>query len=414
MAWGYVAVAAAGISGAAVGSYLLVMELTGISSDNLSRSALWISIVLTTVGAAMILGAAINDSGAQRRRVGATLKSIASAIGIVGLLTGGAQWWYTNQYAPATINPAISIKTDITEYGPPTEDHMRALKVDLTVKNTSKVALTVVASMYSVTWIHLTPSYGQDGIDGSPICLFEQMAPVEESECNQPNGQIVNYAEVRDPTTEYHDVSRSATIQSVDPLELGEPVQANWHFEPDEEYAKSFTIHVPKNVPLQDELELRTDLVAARGERLQFASAPAFGPEIISTSTAGKSEMADQDSFLLPRFYPKTYEVASWNIKSLGVIPSLTMPSESLNIVRVLSLRRGVDSITAPYLIVCPEETERAAGTTAWYDFDTVCPGGMYPSPESMEAESAEKVQNFYGIAETNSIVRIPLMPKQK
>jgi len=38
----------------------------------------------------------------------------------------------------------------------------------------------------------------------------------------------------------------------------------------------------------------------------------------------------------------------------------------------------------------------------------------MYPSPESMDAESAEKVQNFYGIAETNSIVRIPLMPKQK
>jgi hypothetical protein len=171
---GRIAAIAAGLSGTLVGAYLALAQIAEPEGLDTARLMLWLGIVLTAVGAGVV-GWLQAPRSATAAQVGPVTKGLASILAAVGLLAGGAQWWYTNQYLPGKINPALAIHLDATEYGnfPSTDEpatHPRVYKVDVSIKNTSRTTIRAATSMFSVlrfptrldvierAWWTLTPS----------------------------------------------------------------------------------------------------------------------------------------------------------------------------------------------------------------------------------------------------------------
>ncbi len=266
--------------------------------------------------------------------------------------------------------------------------------------------LQTVASMYDVSEVKIVP-LSDDAQTAQ--CFAERFAPVDKvDDC--PISREYVQLQPYDPWKTESPTSRAVAIDSYEPLELGEPIPAGWLFAPDEEYSTSFTVHIPRDAPMQNELYLDLEFVIARGERFRIADRPTYGPELIVQSRRSAPENAEPATSPMRRPYPNTYDVTTWPIAPLGLIQRLTMQPQSISILRVLTDRRGEIVSYGPYLAGCITRTEGPGSTHPnWDDPTTVCPDVWYPRPDS--AKYSQSMLEFYGVVNTANTQRIPLLP---
>jgi hypothetical protein len=365
--------------------------------------------------------------------------TLISGVGIVSLLFGGIQWWYANQYLPGAIGAALSIKTEMKEQvrpanavlpSEPTDPHMhaRVFQARLTIKNSSKTTVQVVASNYHVMRLPLTPVSPPLGGSNAEIrsysaCMFEQLAPVRQVECPQ-EGVALLYDMVRsgdDPGYEWteNDWGVSRYTQFWDPTSLGSEVMALGQvvgdgtvFEPNQEYVRSFLFYVPNNMAYwDDELLLEVELVTAKGERLILVE-ETHGTEQVNAAIESEAEQEDYRQVdYYRRSYPHRYEATEWGTGSLGLISRLTRGEQSVNVIRVLSERREDKVYESPYLVVCigPSDRLQDAGKEDRIRRDptVICPGTWYPDA----SEYYRSMSDFYGLVGLQSLELVSLRP---
>jgi hypothetical protein len=210
----------------------------------------------------------------------------------------------------------------------------------------------------------------------------------------------------------------------------GELKQLNWlrwaavpdgtYFEPDEEYTYAFTVHVPNSLQLyDDELNLWVHLAVAKGDRLLLSDMEVHGPEQITAAAESETERRDSEeqrrSGKSVRSFPHRYDLSVWSVEPVGEIPRLTMGSQHLNVVRVLTQRfGGADTaFDSPQLTTCVTP----ADLSQWKDSSSpvrtdplrVCPN----LAQSSFDEYAKSMNEFYGLLGASSSERIALLPPE-
>ncbi len=117
--YGHIAVIGSGLAGGFIGGYLALMQVIEPGPPDLARLPLWCGISLVAMGAAILGWTGVDHLTTTQIRMGPVAKGAISTVGIIGLLAGGAQWWYTNQYTPESVSPALAIDAKVAEYGKP-------------------------------------------------------------------------------------------------------------------------------------------------------------------------------------------------------------------------------------------------------------------------------------------------------
>src|SRR5512144_275932 len=167
----------AGMAGVGVGIYLLAMQLTapGTSTGwSFSLAAIpWAAIVVASLGAVGLAWRAtaraatdlphdavpadegVKADSATRSEGSRGMRILAKGFVSLGvsasLLWGAAQFWYTNQYLPGTVDAALSISSELKELplsGAKTGDRIFVGRI--AIKNVSTTKVQVVSSVYSV------------------------------------------------------------------------------------------------------------------------------------------------------------------------------------------------------------------------------------------------------------------------
>jgi hypothetical protein len=177
----------AGLAGTLVGGYLLLMQIRGPQSESTVRLCLWSTIILASTAATIVAWVSTSRVAETQYRIKTLAATVASA-GAISVAFGGIQWWYTNQYLPGAVGPALSIKTELKEQirpqhavtQAPADPYMypRVFQARVTIRNTSKTMVRVISSIYTAERLSRAESAPQ-----SSHCFYEQLSPVRQPEC---------------------------------------------------------------------------------------------------------------------------------------------------------------------------------------------------------------------------------------
>jgi hypothetical protein len=141
----------ASIVGLSVALMMLIVQLSGFDRD--LRITLWIGIVVAFGVCVLLL-----------LRTGARVKlKLASVATVISTLIGGGllQLWYTNQYLPAAVKPAVSVVSSIEKVGSLRSRGNRgtlALLIKTSAKNISTTRIILLGGMVRVWGIKQPPN----------------------------------------------------------------------------------------------------------------------------------------------------------------------------------------------------------------------------------------------------------------
>ncbi|WP_448624931.1 hypothetical protein [Geodermatophilus sp. URMC 64] len=317
---GRVAAVTAGIAGAFVGGYLLLMQYRapGLSPSRLPPFPAWVpwaGIAVASVAGA-VLGWMSTKGHADEQVWTAFGKPVFAGGLSVTVLLSGVQWWYTQQYQPNATPAALTVTTELrpaasasTAAGAEDMPNPHMFEGTITVKNVSDAKVQIVASLYLVTRITDALREGIEGINEvdqerqQVACFLEELAPVTDPECDDPG--IFRYGQFSagDPRGEDdYPISRTTTPGTFQTLQLGKIVDDMSWLEPEEEFEHNVLIHVPEEQgeprapdesPTLTSLELSAWFAVAQGSRLVLERIPSHGPEMVPQALMSNEEYRD-------------------------------------------------------------------------------------------------------------------------
>ncbi|SHN73648.1 hypothetical protein SAMN05660350_02145 [Geodermatophilus obscurus] len=436
----------AGVAGFLVGAYLFLMQIRAPQRLDVPKASLWAAIAVASVGACLSAWHGTRSTAARQAEVGPLVKPLVSGVSVLALLGGGLQWWYEQQYLPGEVGATLTIQTEIEEQVRPAEAipegqlpdglaYPRVFAAEYRIKNPSETRVQILASIYSVVRLPVeprdppAPEATTEELSMDSACWYEQLSPVQDPECtSSPEALWVRqYKEFHNDDVQAQDdwaISRYrqfALGERAEVLELGKAVPDGTYLEPEEEYASSFLVYVPNAKELnEDQLELRVGLSVAKGERL-ILDEETHRPEQVAHARESVGESQDRADTRRPRGFPDRYEVTEWRVGSQGAISELTLGTQSVNVIRVLSERYREQVFEYPYLVVCLSGSDRLAGTdeddVIRQDPTVVCPGVWYEPDEEPHrgmAEYGRRMADYYGVTGVQATRMVSLLPPEE
>jgi hypothetical protein len=317
---GRIAAVAAGVAGAFVGGYLLLMQYR---APDLSPSRLppfpawvpWAVIVVASAAGALLGWRSTKDHAAEQvtwTAIGGRL--FAGGLSLT-LLLSGVQWWYTQQYQPNAIAAALTVTTELRPAPASTAEsagdmpHPHMFEGTITVKNVSDTKVQIVASLYQVTKINHALRDEIDGINEvdrerqQVACFLEELAPVTDPECDEAG--IFRYGQFSAGDPRAQDdapISRTSRVDAFQMLELGQIVTDGSWLEPEEEFQRNVLVHVPEEQevrhdadapPSLESLDLSAWFAVAQGSRLVLEPVPSHAPEMVPAAIMSNEEYRD-------------------------------------------------------------------------------------------------------------------------
>ncbi|MGY1763979.1 hypothetical protein ACI79G_21615 [Geodermatophilus sp. SYSU D00779] len=310
---GRIAAVAAGVAGALVGIYLLVMQYRapGLAPSRLPPFPAWVPWVGLVV--ASVVGAVLGwwstrkyvDSQVQWTALGARLAAGGLSVTV---LFAGVQWWYTQQYQPGTIAAALTVTTDLkpaTSESNTSDPHQ--YEGTIRVRNDSPAKVQIVASLYQVTKVTQTARPEIPGINAvdeerqAVACFLEELAPVTDPECDEPRIRKYGGFSAGDPQAQDDwSISRTGQLAAVQTLQLGQVVGDRSWLEPKEEFQTNVLVHVPEEEQAGasgpsalNTLEMSAWFAVAQGSRLVLEPVPSHSPEMVSQALMSNEEYRD-------------------------------------------------------------------------------------------------------------------------
>jgi uncharacterized protein affecting Mg2+/Co2+ transport len=246
---GRIAAVAAGVAGALVGIYLLVMQYRapGLAPSRLPPLPAWVPWV--SLVAASVAGAVLGwwstreyaDSQVKWTALGARLAAGGLSVTV---LFAGVQWWYTQQYQPGTIAAALTVTTELkpaTSESDTSDPHQ--FEGTITVKNVSDAKIQIIASLYQVTKVTQTERPAIAGVNAvdeerqAVACFLEGLAPATDPECDEPGIRKYGGFSAGDPQAQDDwSISRTGQLAAVQTLQMGQVVGDSSWLEPKEEF----------------------------------------------------------------------------------------------------------------------------------------------------------------------------------
>jgi hypothetical protein len=412
---GRIAAVAAGVAGALVGIYLLLMQYRapGLAPSRLPPFPAWVpwaGLVAASVAGA-ILGWWSTREYVDSQMKWTALGSRLAAGGLsITVLFAGVQWWYTQQYQPGTIAAALTVTTELkpaTNEGDTSDPHL--VEGTIRVKNVSDAKIQIVASLYQVTKVTQTARPEVPGVNAvdaerqAVACFLEELAPVTDPECDEPNIRDYDGFSAGDPQAQDDWwISRTGQVAAVQTLQMGPVVGDRSWLEPKEEFQTNVLVHVPEEQAGASRpsdlntLEMWVWFAVAQGSRLVLEPVPSHSPEMVPQALmsneeyrdywqaqkdvqnperqagdcpSGAGEVAqeteevdvgerkallselvvskplDESSLDVcepvqrPRSYPHRYTVTEWKVEDLSAVHRLVAGSQVVNSVQVLSMR---------------------------------------------------------------------------
>jgi len=307
---GRIAAVAAGVAGALVGIYLLVMQYRapGLSPSRLPPFPAWVPwagiAVASVVGAVLGWTSTKDHAGTQLKWSALGGRLVAGGLSVT-VLFAGVQWWYTQQYQPGTIAAALTVTTELkpaASEGDTADPHL--FEGIIKVKNVSDTKVQIVASQYLVSEVTHRPRTGYTGIN--PVyaerqavsCFYEELAPVTDPECDETG--VREYGDFSDGDPRSQDdatVFRYSRESTYETLQLGSIVGDGFWLEPKEESQHNVLVHVPEEGQSSDlrTLELSAWLTVAQGSRLVLEPNPSHGPEMVPQALMSNEEHRDYE-----------------------------------------------------------------------------------------------------------------------
>src|SRR3954451_23713921 len=232
---GRIASIVAGLFGAFVGVYLLMLQYgaPALAPSRLPPFPSWVpwAALVVASGAGAVLGWWSTGEYADYQVTWTAVSKRLVAGGLsVTVLFAGVNWWYTQQYQPNTIAAALTVTTELkpaTGEGETPDPHL--FKGTIKVKNVTKSKVQIVASLYQITQITYaarTPADGLNGMDAerqAVACFFEELAPVTNPECNGSGIRRYGQFSAGDPQAQDDDpIFRTGQFSTADVLQLGQ------------------------------------------------------------------------------------------------------------------------------------------------------------------------------------------------
>ncbi|MGY1697367.1 hypothetical protein ACI780_20905 [Geodermatophilus sp. SYSU D00814] len=309
---GRVAAVAAGIAGALVGGYLLLMQYRAPAQapsrlPPLPAWAPWASIVVASVAGAILGWRSTKDYADEQVTWTALGRRLVAGGLSVTVLFSGVHWWYTQQYQPGMSAAVLTVTTELQPAASSSDTSSPYLfEGTITVRNVSAVKVLIVASLYQVAKVTHVPraqSAGINAVDAerqAMACFFEEIAPVTTPECNESGIREYGESSAEDPRASSDPLSsRTSQIAAIQILQLGQIVGDGSWLEPQEEFEHNVLVHVPTEqagASRPDELrtlELSALLTVAEGSRLALEPVPSHGPEMVTEALMSNEEYRD-------------------------------------------------------------------------------------------------------------------------
>ncbi|SMO95580.1 hypothetical protein SAMN06273567_10913 [Geodermatophilus aquaeductus] len=309
---GRIAAVAAGVAGALVGIYLLVMQYRapGLAPSRLPPLPAWVpwaGIVAASV-AGVVLGWWSTREYVDSQVKWTALGTRLAAGGLsVTVLFAGVQWWYTQQYQPGTIAAALTVTTELTpasSEGDRSDPHQ--FEGTIRIENVSDTKVQIVASLYQVTKVTQTARPEIPGVNAvdaerqAVACFLEELAPVTDRECDEPGIREFGGFSSGDPQAQDDwPISRTGRATAVQTLQMGQILGDRSWLEPKEEYQTNVLIHVPEEQAVAggpfelDTLEMWAWLAVAQGSRLVLQPVPSHSPEMVPQALMSNEEYRD-------------------------------------------------------------------------------------------------------------------------
>src|SRR3954451_16057218 len=314
---GRIASIVAGLFGAFVGIYLLMLQYgaPALAPSRLPPFPSWVpwAALVVASGAGAVLGWWSTGEYADYQVTWTAVSKRLVAGGLsVTVLFAGVNWWYTQQYQPNTIAAALTVTTELkpaTGEGQTPNPHL--FQGTIKVKNVADTKVEIVNSSYQVTKVTNTPRAAVEGVN--PVyedrqalaCFAEELAPVTDPECDD-QARILQYGQLspgdpRELSTPL--ISRTGQFDTAELLQLGEIVPAGSWLEPKEEFQTNVLVHVPEEqvdptqpaqpAPDLRMLDLSAQLAVAQGSRLVLEPLPSHGPEMVPQALMSNEEYRD-------------------------------------------------------------------------------------------------------------------------
>jgi len=316
---GRIASIVAGLFGAFVGVYLLMLQYgaPALAPSRLPPFPSWVpwAALVVASGAGAVLGWWSTGEYADYQVTWTAVSKRLVAGGLsVTVLFAGVNWWYTQQYQPNTIAAALTVTTELkpaTGEGQTPNPHL--FQGTIKVKNVADTKVEIVNSSYQVTKVTNTPRAAVEGVN--PVyedrqalaCFAEELAPVTDPECDD-QARILQYGQLspgdpRELSTPL--ISRTGQFDTAELLQLGEIVPAGSWLEPKEEFQTNVLVHVPEEqvdptqpaqpAPDLRMLDLSAQLAVAQGSRLVIQPVPSHGPEMVPQALMSNEEYRDDN-----------------------------------------------------------------------------------------------------------------------
>jgi hypothetical protein len=235
---------------------ILIVQLSGFDRD--LRIVMWISLAAAFGTCALVLFLR-----------GARIPKVAAVATILSTVLGGGllQFWYTNQYLPTTIRPALSVTASVEKVGhlqnSGPDKNVLALSVKILTKNISTTRVLMLGGIVQVRGVKQPPNPDGAAIDDFAKALVDAGRVEERAEPAEPASRFTKEAK-----WDYLYVSPWYRERNV------------W-LDPGHEGTGQVVVYVPERK--YDVVRVQADVWFARADRLQMG-------ELVSSSERSNHE----------------------------------------------------------------------------------------------------------------------------